>query len=295
MTAKQRQLYGVIGYPIGHSLSPILHQFFFDYFAINGVYLAFQVQPERLAGVIDGMRAFDLAGLNVTTPFKEIIPARADRRSAEVELLGAANTLAHERDSGKITAFSTDHLGFVASLGQHKDRFSQARVVLLGAGGSAKSIAYALVQLAVAKITIVNRTRERAQDLARLMQTLLHFSAVTVMTPDDLALNDTIAAADVVINTTTTGMYPKVGTSILPDFSAFCRRHFVYDLIYNPQNTFFLAQAGAMGAQTQSGLDMLIYQGLFSQSIWQNRTLELPPAAMEQIRQILIGNMPRNE
>lgn len=295
MIDSHSQLYGVIGAPIEHSLSPVLHQFFFDYFAINGVYLAFHVDPGRLAGVIDGMRALGIAGLNVTTPFKEIVPTRVDSLSPEVELLGAANTLRHDRETGTITAFSTDHLGFIESLGPQKDRFHKAQVVLLGAGGSAKSIACALAQLAVAKITIVNRTRTRAQDLAQLIQTALVINQVEVMAPDDPALNETIAAADVIINTTTTGMYPNIDGSILRDFSAFSQRHFVYDLVYNPQVTFLLAKARERGAQTQSGLDMLIYQGLFSLRIWQNRTLELTPTAMEKIRKILIERMHRNE
>lgn len=295
MMPNQKQVFGVIGYPIEHSLSPVLHQFFFDHFAINGVYLAFRVNPDHLAGVVEGMRAFGLVGLNVTTPFKEIIPTRVDRLNPEVELLGAANTLCYNRETGCITAFSTDHLGFVESLGQHRDRFPGAKVVLLGAGGSARSIAYALAQLAVAKITIVNRTRARALDLAHLAKTALGLDAMEVMAPDDLALNDTIAAADVVINTTTTGMFPRTESSILHNFSGFSGRHFVYDLVYNPQQTCLLAQAKARGAQTQSGLDMLIYQGLFSLRIWQNRALELTPAAMKKIRTILIGKMRRNE
>lgn len=286
MINKNTKIYGVIGDPVEHSLSPVLHKFFFKKFDINALYFAFRIEAKRLQNAIDGMRAFGVSGLNVTTPHKENVTSFVDSRSSEVKLMGAANTLKNENDG--ISAYGTDPAGFIESLGVFGDRFTDAHVVLLGAGGSARAIAFALARLSVGQLTLVNRTLTRARQLATITRETFGIHHIETVMLSDPYLNDAIAEASIVINATTVGMFPNTTAAIINNFAAFSNRHFVYDLIYNPATSLFLSRAREKGATIQNGLDMLIFQGLQSQRIWLDRSLELDQDSLTQLRQALM-------
>jgi shikimate dehydrogenase len=275
-------LFGVIGEPVGHSLSPVLHNYFLKKFKINAVYLAFRVLPANLSACVQGAWAMGIAGLNVTLPHKEKVAQLAPFKSPEVNLLGVANTL-FMREEGA-AAFVTDPPGFTESLGNDKSRFEGNGAVLFGAGGSARSVTYALSQLGITDLTIVNRTYDRALLLTQFCKANLGFKKVINIGLEDPTLNDRIDQSHVLINSTSIGMAPYIDYSPLTSFAAVSKKHLVYDLIYNPSWTLFLREAEKRGAQVKNGLDMLIYQGLFSLRIWMNEKYSLDRNEMNDIR-----------
>lgn len=291
MIDTQTKLFGVIGDPIEHSLSPLMQNWMIRLFGRNAVYTAFHVRQDELASAMQGMKALKIAGFNVTIPHKEAVVRYATEKSHEVALLNAANTLKHQDNA--ISAHVTDPAGFIESLSSLQKMFDGASVVLLGAGGSARSIAYALSVLKVNQLTIVNRTAERAAKLSHMARSRFGIPVVRTLTPDDARLNDAIEASTILINATSVGMYPHVDASPLPDHSAINSAHFVYDLIYNPAKTFLLRQAEKRGAGIQNGLDMLIFQGLESLRFWFDEQFVLDSASLTELRTILnkaLGN-----
>ncbi|HNY90371.1 MAG TPA: shikimate dehydrogenase [bacterium] len=285
MISTRTRLFGLIGDPVSHSLSPIMQNHLFKLFGLDGVYLAFRTAGERLAEAISGARALALAGLNVTIPHKSAVVPLCDYRSPEVELLGVANTLVF-RD-GRIHAFTTDHSGFVDSLGGEKSRFSGSRVLLFGAGGSARAVAFALARLGIARLTIVNRSRTRGEELAEFCSRELAISAVEAISPLDPVLGGKITEAAILINATACGMFPHIEESPLSAFDLIDRRHFIYDLVYNPRETRFMRESGARGAAVQGGLDMLIFQGLAALNHWFYSDYRLDPAEMKKLKSLL--------
>ena len=267
------KLYGVIGNPVKHSLSPLLQNRMLAEFHINAGYLAFEVAPEDISGVISGMKSLGISGLNVTVPHKEKIVQYADEKSAEVGLLGVANTLKNE--NGVISAFVTDPAGFLESLADRKKMFENAQVLLLGSGGSARSVAYSLGQLGIRQLVIANRTPDRAQQVAQAAVEVFHVPDAVAIPYSTQHVNKAISASQVIINATSLGLYPRISESPVADFSCFHSGQLVYDLIYNPPKTRLLEEAERRGAQIQNGLDMLIFQGLASLRIWEDEHFQL--------------------
>jgi shikimate dehydrogenase len=285
--------FGVIGDPIGHSLSPLMQGWFFDRFKIDAAYLAFHVQSARLKACVEGMKALGIHGLNVTIPHKEAVLAYVDDKSPDVIQLNAANVLKNE-DSG-VVAYVTDPLGFIESLGVEKDRFTGATILLFGAGGAGKSVAFAAWKLGAQKLFIVDQSHERAHSLADLARNSFGISQVEVLAENKAAMNEAIHQSSVIINATPMGMHPNEDSSAVQDFAAFSKKHFVYDLVYNPGLTRFLAEAKAKGSTIQSGLDMLIFQGLEALRIWTDESLELDAVSLKQVRKLLMSEMGIHE
>jgi shikimate dehydrogenase len=278
-------VYSVIGDPIAHSLSPVMQNWFINQFELDAVYAAFHVRNEGLAACIDGMKALGISGLNVTVPHKEAVLSLADALSQEVQKLGAANTL--KNDDGRITAFVTDPYGFMESLGAHKERFAGARVLLFGAGGAARSVCYALGLLKVHQVIVHDIDQQKCETLVSLCRTGFKIAeAVTLSSLND-KLNDVLSETPIVINATAVGMHPSTDQSVVKDMSAIGKNHFFFDLVYNPGVTRFLQLAQKSGAAVQSGLDMLIFQGLQSLRIWTGQNLELTAAQLSQVRTLL--------
>jgi shikimate dehydrogenase len=284
MIDSRTKLYGVIGNPVRHSLSPLLQNRMLAEFHINARYLAFEVALANVAGVITGMKALGITGLNVTVPHKEKIVHYVDKKSTEVGLLGVANTLKNE--NGVVSAFVTDPAGFLESLGDRKKMFENAQVLLLGSGGSSRSVAYALGQLGIRQLVIVNRTADRAQRLAHAAVEVFHVPNAIAILYSTQHVNEAISTSHVIINCTSVGMYPHNAESLVTDFSCFHSGHFVYDLIYNPVKTRLLEEAERKGAQIQNGLDMLIFQGLASLRIWENEDFQLGEKLAEMRRSL---------
>ncbi len=283
MSDAPEPVYAVIGDPIGHSLSPLMQNWFLRTFGLPGTYVAFQVSRRELPQAVEGIRALGIRGVNVTVPHKEAVLPLVDEGDEEVRRLGAANTL--ENANGRLIAHVTDPYGFIASLGEERDRLRGAQVMLFGAGGAARSVCRALAQLGAARVIIHDVDGAKCSALAELCASF-GLPAV-ILSSLKVDLNQVIAEAAVVINATPVGMPPLQERTVLEDMRAVGKGHFFYDLVYNPPLTRFLREAAQKGAEVRNGLDMLIFQGLQSLRLWTGLSLELSGDQLREVRTLL--------
>ncbi|WEX77409.1 shikimate dehydrogenase [Sinorhizobium numidicum] len=269
----------VAGYPIKHSRSPLIHGYWLKQFKIAGTYRAYEVTPEAFPNFMRELKdgTAGLCGGNVTIPHKEAafrLSDRPDELSAE---LGAANTLWLE--DGAICATNTDGRGFVANLDERAagwDRISTA--VVLGAGGASRAVTQAIRDRGVKTIHVVNRTIEKARELADRFGTPVHAHPMT-------ALAEVMSGAGLFVNTTSLGMDGETAPMI--DFSPMAREAVVTDIVYVPLKTPLLAQAEAQGFRIVDGLGMLLHQAVPGFEKWFGRR----PVVDETLRQIIIRDM----
>lgn len=271
----QTVLYGVIGDPIRHSKSPVMLNRAFRETGINAVYLAFHVTADRLAAFAEGVRAAGMGGFNVTIPHKTAIMAHLDEIDPTAGAAGAVNTVVRRGD--RLIGYNTDGIGYVRSLREEAGVDPKGkRIVVLGAGGAARGILFALSQREPAHITIVNRTVSRAEELARMLPAGLPRAALG---PADM--REACAEADIIINTTSAGMSPNTNELPLGIEAAWLKPEAVAsDIVYNPLKTRFLAEAAQAGCRTHGGLGMFIYQGAYAFEYWTERPA--PAAAMRE-------------
>ena len=268
------QVCGVIGNPIGHTLSPVIHNAAFNHLKLDFVFLAFEVKADDLEFAMHGMQGLGICGLNVTMPHKIAITRYLDEADSTVKFLGSANTILN--DDGKLSGFNTDGVGALQALRENGVNPTGKNVVLLGAGGAAKAIAYSLSKEAE-RLYILNRTPEKAAVLADALNRMSSNKVVgNLLSPSTIQAS--LQNADVLINTTSVGMYPAVGNSLVapqwlkPNLT-------VMDAVYNPVETKLAKDAKAAGAKVISGIEMLIYQGAASFNIWTGHTA--PVAVMQ--------------
>ncbi|NBI29509.1 shikimate dehydrogenase [Chengkuizengella marina] len=267
------KVYGVIGDPIKHSKSPTMLNRAFQEMNINAIYGAFHVEVGMLKEAIEGFKAFKLGGLSVTIPHKVEVMSYLDEIDESAKVIGAVNTVVN--DQGKLKGYNTDGIGYVRSLKEETQLdLKGKRILILGAGGAARGVAYALAGENPDHIWIANRTVERALELAESMQL---FVKSTGMAISDIAkINQEV---DLVINTTSVGMHPQIEYSPIP--SLFINENMVFsDLIYNPRKTKLLSLAEEKGCQIHSGLGMFIYQGAYAFEYWTGK-----PAPIEAMKQ----------
>ena len=272
------QRVGIIGYPIGHSLSPVLQQVAFDHHGIDARYQAWRVAPDEVPEFIRGLRAADTLGCNVTVPHKEAVIPLLDQVDGWAARAGAVNTIVNRE--GRLEGYNTDGIGFLRALSEDSGVSSaDKRVLVLGAGGAAKGVCLALAGEAVASFTIANRTLERAQALAELLRG--QGATATPLSLDDPTLGDISRNADIIINCTTLGMAQGSGEAESPlSRDRLPLGGLVYDLVYNPPRTPLLREAERAGVATLGGLPMLVYQGAASFELWTGR--EAPVSLMTE-------------
>lgn len=259
-------LTGLLGYPLGHSVSPAMHNAAFRALGLDGRYEPLPTPPERLPETVAGLAAAGYRGVNVTIPHKQAVMPLLDALSDAARAIGAVNTVVVERPQGladpPLHGDNTDWLGFLYPLDALGFDPAGKAALLLGAGGSARAVVYALAQRGLAHLTIWARNPARAAELAQHAQSLAPFLSVhcapfTVDRPPDL-----------IVNTTPLGMWPAVDASPWPDGLPFPQDALVYDLVYRPERTLFLRQAEAAGCATVGGLAMLVVQGAASFERW---------------------------
>lgn len=267
-------LYGVFGDPIRHSRSPIMLNRAFQEAGINAVYAAFHVRPDELGDAVRGIRALGYRGINVTIPHKVEVMKYLDEIDEGARIVGAVNTIVNE--SGKLIGYNTDGIGYVRSLKEETGiELKGKSVLLLGAGGAARGVAYALAKEGAGRIYIANRTKERALELA---DTISSYTEAIGLGMDELG--HVVDEVEFVLNTTSAGMHPHVDELPLP-LELLRSHHLVSDLIYNPRITRFLREAEARGARIHGGLGMFIYQGAFAFEYWTGTPA--PVAVMRQV------------
>ncbi len=266
----QTKLVGLIGHPVEHSLSPAMHNSAFAALNLNWCYVPLPVHPERLGEAVAGLRALGFVGANVTVPHKEAVTSYLDRVTPEAQAIGAVNTIAMSSvvvREGRSVGYNTDWQGFLTALSEGGFDPQGKRAVVLGAGGAAKAVVYALAH-AGAQVTILNRTAVRAQVLVQDFVSLFPSSSLLSLPLTPQTLKEQTAEVHLLVNTTPVGMWPEVDQSPWPENLPFPGHLTVFDLVYNPRQTRLLRQARAAGAKTIGGLGMLVHQGAAAFQLW---------------------------
>jgi len=266
MTIQPKAIYGIIGNPLTHSLSPLMHNAVFKALSVNAVYKTFPLKEEQVEAFINDLREKDnpVFGLNVTVPYKEKVLKYMDSLHPFAEKVGAVNTIVISADR-KLRGFNTDGPGFLTHLTELNFDARKKRVAVLGAGGSARAIIATLCMIPERpeSILIYSRTQAKADqlidDLSRRLDTMI---VKSVASTDDL----NIELTDLLINATPLGLNDD-DDSLIP-VGALHANMLVYDLIYNPPETRLLTLAKEQGAKISNGLGMLFYQGVLSFQHW---------------------------
>jgi shikimate dehydrogenase len=287
---------GILGHPLSHTLSPILHQALLAKSQLKGEYLPYDIPPKQLSAHLSKFIAEGGHGLNVTIPHKVAVMPLLNVISQNAQLIGAVNTITIKPD-GNSHGENTDIIGFTESLPSLlKQQLPQQHIVLLGAGGSARAVLAGLIQVGTQKITIVARQIEKATSLKESgLQMRTAYQTQTHIETCLFSDLKTLGSAQGIINTTPLGMWPHPDESPLsesvlkhllqasPDSS----KKFVYDLIYKPHDTQLLKQAQNLNVQTFNGLDMLILQGVAAFKLWTHAELPSSESFLEVLRQVL--------
>ena len=278
---------GIMGDPIEHTMSPAMHNAAFTKLGMDYVYIPFKVKSMELRKAVEGIRGLNLRGVNVTIPHKVAVMQFLDRIDPLAENIGAANTVVN--DGGILTGYNTDATGFLQALHDRNIEPAEKRVLLLGAGGAARAISHILTR-EKARLIILNRKQELswAEDLAaRLSRNYKADIKVGELTSENLkkAMNN----IDLLVNATSLGMSPEIDATPVPAELLHANLT-VFDAVYNPLRTRLLREAGAAGAKTIDGLEMLVRQGAASFEIW---TAIKPP--VDVMRQSALSLLQKNE
>ncbi|MBI4963756.1 MAG: shikimate dehydrogenase [Desulfomonile tiedjei] len=267
MVAKDTIRAGVIGYPVAHSLSPAMHNAAFDSLGMNWRYVPIRVRPERLRDIVLGLESKAFRGINVTIPHKENVIPLLDKVSPEVTRIGAVNTVTLK--DGKLSGENTDWSGFLAALEELNFDPAGCNALILGSGGAARAIAYALASCS-ARILMSSRNRAAGDDVAK--QVRRAFPRASITWAHNQALRGMSIRCDLLVNATPVGMSPRGEFSPWPDEVPLPQCSFVYDTVYNPSRTRLMEQASSRGMKCANGLSMLVHQAALSFSIWTGRS-----------------------
>lgn len=263
MSTRGSNIYGVIGDPIEHSLSPQMHNAAFKKLDLNCLYLPFRVTRRNLKSAVIGVRALNIRGFNVITPHKTAIVKFLDELDGSAQEIGAVNTVLN--DEGKLIGYNTDGLGARRALEEQREDPSDKRIVLIGAGGAARAIAFTLARRA-RSIFILNRTQQRVVKLAKDIERKLGKKILTGSLTRN-SLLEALRDAEILINATSVGMYPKTKQTVATR-KILHSGMVVFDIVYNPVKTLLLSEAEAAGAKTITGVGMLVHQGAEAFKIW---------------------------
>lgn len=273
----------LIGDPVEHTMSPVMHNTAFHKLGLDYLYIPFRVSAEALPQAVDGLRALNVRGFNVTIPHKVSVMPLLDELDPLAERIGAVNTVVN--DDGKLRGYNTDTAGFLRALLECGVKPEGKKVVVLGAGGASRAISYILAENG-AQLTILNRKLELdwAEDIAKLIRDILGKEVkVLELLPD--YLSNALKGADLLVNATSVGMSPNsevspVTAGLLNDKLA------VFDVIYNPIKTLLLKEADEAGARTMGGIDMLAWQGALSFEKWTGRKAPVDLMRQEAVKML---------
>jgi shikimate dehydrogenase len=275
-------VYAIIGDPVEHSLSPNMHNAAFKKLGLNLVYVAFTITSTELKDSVLGAKSLGLKGLNVTMPHKSAVIHYLDEVDSSAKSIGAVNTILCNH--GRLIGYNTDGTGAMIALQENGVDFEEKKMVILGAGGAAKAIAYQATQ-DVGELVILNRTAGKAKKLAEMLKGLGAKVKAGTLSLDNL--NEELSTTNILVNATSAGMYPNIESSPVPSgllHSDLC----VMDIIYKPLETKLLKDAKSAGAKVVSGLEMLLYQGAVAFEIWTNY-----PAPLEVMRKATLNELEK--
>ena len=281
------RLCGVIGDPIEHTMSPVMHNAAFEKMGVDYFYVPFRVKKEQLAKAIEGIRALNIRGLNVTIPHKVAIIPFLDELDPLVQKIGAVNTVVN--DEGVLTGYNTDATGFLQALLERGIEPREKNIVILGAGGASRAISFILAERG-SNLVILNRLLELdwAEQLASSLSCIFT-KEVEALELNEENLAEVLEKADILVNATSVGMTPNINETLVP-FNLLKPGLVVFDVVYNPIKTRLLREAEQAGAKTISGIDMLVWQGAIAFEKWTG--LKAP---IEVMREEVIKVLERNE
>ncbi len=267
----ETQLVGLIGWPVAHSLSPLMHNAAFRAAGLNWRYLPLPVPPGQVTAAVRGLGALGFRGANVTLPHKESVVAVLDSVAPTAQDLGAVNTLVVGRREGRaiVGGYNTDVQGFLSALRTGGFEPMGQRAVVVGAGGAARAVVFGLLSAGASSVTLFNRTFSRARalvnEIGKRPQDAARLRAAPLVTE---TLVDVCRDADLLVNATSVGMAPQDEESIWPNAVPVPDHLTVFDLVYTPLETKLLYQARVGGARTIDGLGMLVRQGALAFNMW---------------------------
>lgn len=258
--------YAVFGHPIGHSLSPVMHNASFRTLGLDAIYLAFDVAPERLITVLEASRDMGFGGINLTVPLKEVAYRGIPELDKSAKILGAVNTVKFNKN-GSMVGYNTDGNGFMSAI---LDSFGRGvdglRVFVLGSGGAGRAVAITSAVNGASHIAITDVDNERPEKVASEIRQYAPGTAVTVIDPSSESRKKAALDAELIIQATPIGMKPDDDPILHAD--AFRAKHMLFDLVYMYPETGIMKAAGESGAVTSNGLGMLMHQGAYAFKIW---------------------------
>ena len=248
---------GIIGYPIGHTLSPVMQMAAIKAADLDYSYIAIPVQQGKLIPAVEGLRSLGFRGWNVTIPLKSLITNTLDSLDADAKMIGAVNTVVN--DGGRLTGYNTDVNGFLAALSEVQFMPDECNAVVLGAGGAARAVIWGLCKRNAGHIAVGVRNPEKYE---AIIEDFKVFDEIDIFHWESEEFKDQMQQADILINTTPLGMMPDIDEMPPVDVSLLPEGALVYDIIYTPAKTKFLAKAEELGYPILNGMTMLLYQGV---------------------------------
>ncbi len=286
MISAKAKVCGIMAYPVEHSLSPLMHNFYAEQMGIDFVYVPFKVQKEQVKAAIRGAYALNLTGMNVTVPHKQTVIPYLKELDSAAKSIGAVNTLV--RTEGGYKGYNTDASGFLRAIKGAGIHISGQDCLLIGAGGAAKAVAYMLGEQGAASVIVLNRNEQRAWTLAQEMNQLFKRNFMTALGLHDYGRLE--EKSWLAIQTTTVGMHPDIEASPVQDKAFYKKISVAMDVIYTPAKTQFMTLVEEAGGRAISGLDMLIYQGIEAFELWnpgQKVSEEIVAKARQMMEEIL--------
>lgn len=269
------RLTALLGSPVAHSISPLMHNEAFQLLDLDYTYLCFEVNEETLPAAVDGLKACGIRGFNLTMPNKNKIVELLDELSPAARLIGAVNTVVN--DDGHLTGYNTDGVGYMQAVKDAGYDITGKTITIMGAGGAATAICAQAALDGVEKIHIfareTSRFWDRTQKLAENINSTLPCKAVLHENRDTAALAQAISESSLLLNATSVGMAPNTEGTIIEDTSLYHPDLIVSDVIYNPRETRFLKEAREAGCRTFNGMYMLLYQGAEAFRLWTGKEM----------------------
>lgn len=271
------RLTALLGSPVAHSISPLMHNEAFQLLNLDYTYLCFDVNEETLPAAVDGLKACGIRGFNLTMPNKNQIVKLLDELSPAARLIGAVNTVVN--DKGHLVGYNTDGVGYMQAVRDAGYDITGKTITIMGAGGAATAICAQAALDGVEKIHIfareTSRFWERTQKLVENINSTLPCKAVLHENKDTGALARAISESTLLLNATSVGMAPDTNSTIIQDTSLYHPDLIVSDVIYNPRETRFLREAREAGCRTFNGMYMLLYQGAEAFRLWTGKEMPI--------------------
>jgi shikimate dehydrogenase len=270
---------GIIGDPVEHTMSPVMHNAAFQKLGLDYLYVAFRVGQKEIGNAVAAMRALNIRGLNVTIPHKTAVIPFLDKLDPMAERIGAVNTIVN--DEGVLVGYNTDAAGFLQAILEMEVEPAGKNIVILGAGGASKGISFILAERG-ANLTILNRHLVRAEDLAiRTSQVFEREVRALSLVEENLA--HIMERTDILVNATSVGMFPDIDET--PVHTRLLRPSLVvFDIVYNPIQTRLLKEAETVGARVINGIDMLVWQGALAFEKWTGKKAPIDLMKKEAIQ-----------